>query len=120
MVRLTIQDVSTLHTRTEAHTIGNADPNEWAKRTESEYNAWAESEGRNKLTVTHVEVIREADPHAHTWRKLRMVSDSIDTPYICDVCGVTGKRMGLSSHIVIDPKYRRVAYLKCHAATGNP
>ena len=34
----------------------------------------------------------------------------------CVRCGITGKRFGLGSHIKIDSKYKKKAFLKCNTA----
>ena len=59
----------------------------------------------------------------HTWEKSNLVTkskggDVYDT-YRCKVCGITGKRYGLSSVVTIDTKYKAKVYRRCDTAKAH-
>lgn len=71
------------------------------------------NEVRRKL----VEVLSSTTSESHDWRKSSAVTEirnhaSFDR-YVCINCGITGKRVGLSSQITRDHQYRGKRYEKC-------
>jgi hypothetical protein len=68
-----------------------------------------------------VEVISSGNENSHKWEKLItgmsvFFRGSIVDLMRCTKCGITGKRRGLSSAIVIDSKYRKKVYRNCDTA----
>lgn len=61
------------------------------------------------------------DSSTHQWEKWGIVTvvskaTAAHDTYKCKVCGITGKRFGLSSTIKIDSKFRAKLFLDCRRA----
>ena len=102
--------------------FGSQDPHEWARETVERFNASLRPHELPRK-VEQTEVIDLDDVVQHRWVKM-----SLSTQYFrghmvdyhrCEICGVTGKRFGLSSTIKRDSKFRAKVYDRCDTALAH-
>lgn len=100
--------------------FGTKDPEAWARALVAKFNNTLRP-NETWRTVDRVEVTEIADPNYrpdHVWRKTNAVTISdrqgVYDRMQCEVCGVTGKRFGLT-YLRIDSKFKAARFKKCRA-----
>ena len=107
----------------ETYDENTDDPVAWAERTVDYFNKTLRP-GEEKRVLLRVEVI-DADARKHDWFK-ETAGMSVKVPgrsgvvdlMRCSKCGITGKRLGLKSGVLIDSKFKRKAYRECHTSVA--
>lgn len=97
------------------------DPIKWGKGIVVFFNDTLRP-GEKKREFISAEIIGdEESAELHSWDKSIVGMSSnfrgriVDMMY-CTKCGITGKRFGLKSNIVIDSKYKKKVFQKCNTA----
>lgn len=121
-IEIIIKKINSDYVWTEKYDIdNNADAEEYAQNLVNKFN--------NTLRVNEIPrelvgviVIKEQSEilHQHIWEKQNLItivkgSQSYDIMK-CSVCGITGKRYGLSDVIKRDSKYKAKVYDTCQGA----
>jgi hypothetical protein len=107
------------HDQWEDYNKNVPDPEVWAKDTIEYFNSTLRP-GEKPRTLLAVE-IQDTRQLQHEWVKrtdgmsVLYRGGCVDN-YYCEVCGITGKRTGLSTIIVRDYKWRAKKYELCIAA----
>lgn len=104
--------------------IGHPDPEQWCRTCVARFNDTLRpgESARDIVAVIVTDGVREQDVAvAHVWRKTNLVtiiagSRMYDTAR-CEVCGITGKRFGLSD-ITRDPAFKAAGYTTCNGAAA--
>lgn len=72
-----------------------------------------------KRTLVGLSVLPPKESKEHDWRKTNLVTiggfgnTAAHDSYRCSICGVTGKRFGLSPNIIRDRKFKNDKYSDC-------
>src|SRR5574340_881137 len=90
-----------------------SDPIAWGKDIIKWFNSTCKS-GERKRVFLGAKILSQQSEE-HNWEKSCLVTQSggYDT-YKCTKCSITGKRYGLSSTIIRDPKFKADKYKECH------
>ena len=94
----------------EDYAVATDDPQRWAKVTVDNFNATLKPFETPRELIA-VEVISNGNEKFHDWVKLtagmsvNFRGAAVDLMR-CNKCGITVKRRGLSSQIIIDSRYR--------------
>ena len=76
------------------------------------YNHTLQPGERKRELITAIPLEDKEKPHS--WRKANLMTESKAGAYYdrynCEVCGVTGKRYGLGSLLILDAKYKKRVY----------
>jgi len=100
-----------------------SDANEWAKNTIAQFNATLRPHEKARKLLDVV-VLDESNKKHHRWVKrtdgmsVNFRGGLVDLMF-CERCGITGKRHGISSTVIIDSKYRKKAFRECHTAIAE-
>jgi hypothetical protein len=100
-----------------------ADPVTWAKETVERFNN-TQPAGAPLRVLIGVRIL-DGPSREHNWEKTNLVTLQQyqgTMPYDtarCTVCGVTGKRYGLSSTITLDSKFKAKVYRRCDTAKAH-
>lgn len=106
-------------TWTEDYTIDHKDPTEWATDTIYQFNRTRKPGEKPRELVAVTILNPDGTPKRdHDWEKSNLFTvirgnQNYDTVK-CTICGITGKRFGMSSTIKIDSKYRAKKYESCN------
>jgi len=96
------------------------DPYEWAKRTIKRFNDTC-VEGEKSRRLLCIRVLDEESFAEHTWEKTNLFTimpECYDTCK-CKICGITGRRYGLSGSVVFDKKYKAKVYNRCDTSVKH-
>lgn len=116
--KIQIQFDDTKKTHWEEYTENVEDPREWAEQTIKNFNNTLRK-GESSRTLLDV-VVLDSGQDKHHWEKTNFATITggrlpPHDKYKCSVCGITGKRFGLSDSVVHDSKYRYKKYEYCRS-----
>lgn len=90
---------------------------EWAEGLLAWFNATLRP-GESPRDLIGIIIEDEDNSNLHKWTKRSdgqsvMFRGRVADLMYCEKCGITGKRFGLSQHVVIDSKFRAKKYQQC-------
>lgn len=90
------------------------DPEKWGKATILWYNSTCQPGERRRMYLGYRVLDRSTSGMYHQWEKSCLVTQKggYDTMR-CKTCGITGKRYGLGSGPIRDPKFKADKYQYC-------
>lgn len=100
-------------------TLGEAE--QQARRFVDDFNASLRPGEKRRVFVRVEEIAEEVNlDERHEWRKTNLMT--LASPHgrhdtmKCEVCGITGKRYGISESVTLDSQYRAKAFTHCDTA----
>ena len=108
---------------TETYNKNITDPQDWAKKTMSNFNGNLRPHEQAR-EIVRVEILEDNNDSFHSWDKLTtgqsvlFRGDIVDLMR-CSKCGVTGKRFGLNERIKLDSKFKGKAFERCDTAKAK-
>jgi hypothetical protein len=104
----------------EDYDLVTDDCQKWAEVTVANFNNTLKPFETPRELIA-VEMITSGNEKFHDWSKLTsgmsvMFRGSVVDLMICKKCGITGKRRGINSSVIIDTKYKRKVYRNCDTA----
>lgn len=116
-IKLTVKNIGESDTWEETY-ITDENPEDYADRVINHFNSTLR-EGEKPRELIGVMVISDVKPQGnHVWSKKNLVTvhrnGVMYDIMVCEKCGITGKRYGLSGDVIRDRAYKAKKYNTCN------